>query len=189
MLAEGISDESMNSSTFAFIMNKQENTDLQTIVQTSHILDYNISAASIHYILHNLFRGLKPLRRKYSLTINEIIFLNGMHLYCKHVSTCMSQDACLKFIGYYNLPKIKYYIDSLKNKRMIQIAEIIHSYNRYKLTSLGLSVMNEINGNFETCLYDWFDKYSISLWCFYFDLSGHLKVEESTWNNILGNAV
>ena len=75
----------------------------------------------------------------------------------------MSQNACLKFIGYYNLAKIKYYIGSLQNKGMIHVAEIIHKNKRYKLTPLGLSVMNEINGGFERCLYDWFDKYSISL--------------------------
>ena len=134
----------------------QENAD--TTLQTSTILDYNINATSIHYILHNLFRGLKPVRRKYSLTINETIFLNGMYLYCKHISTCMSQDACLKFIGYYNLDKIKYYLGSLLDKKMIQVSEIIHKYNRYKLTPLGLEVMSEINGGFERCLYEWFNK-------------------------------
>ena len=142
---------------------KQLQESAETSVQKSDILDYNINATSIHYILHNLFRGLKPVRRKYKLTINETIVLNGIYLYCKHVSTCMSQNACLKFIVYYNLGKIKYYIGSLQNKGMIHIAEIIHKNKRYKLTPLGLSVMNEINGNFETCLYNWFDKYSISL--------------------------
>ena len=46
---------------------------------------------------------------------------------------------------------------------MIQLAEVIKGYNRYKLTPLGLSVMDEINGNFETCLYEWFEKYNITL--------------------------
>jgi len=143
--------------------NKQENTEAETTVSASGILDYNINATSIHYILHNLFRGLKPVRRKYSLTINEIIFLNGIYLYCKHVSTCMSQDACLKFIGYYNLRKVKYYIGSLQSKGMIQVAEVIHKYNRYKLTTLGLSVMDELDGSFDRCLYEWFQKYNITL--------------------------
>jgi hypothetical protein len=75
----------------------------------------------------------------------------------------MSQDACLKFIGYYNLNKIKYYLGSLQTKGMIQIAEIIHGYNRYKLTPLGISAVNDINDSFDRCLYDWFKKYSISL--------------------------
>ena len=145
------------------MMDKQEHMNGQTIVQTSDILDYNINATSIHYILHNLFRGLKPVRRKYKLTINKTIFLNGMYLYCKHISTCMSQDACLKFIAYYNLAKIKYYLGSLLGKGMIHVAEIIHKHKRYKLTPLGISVMNEINGGFERCLYGWYNKYEICL--------------------------
>jgi len=144
-------------------MNKQGQESLETSIPTSAILDYNINATSIHYILHNLFRGLKPVRRKYKLTINEIIFLNGIYFYCKHVSTCISQDACLKFISYYNLPKIKYYIGSLQTKGMIHVAEIINGYNRYKLTPQGITVMDDVNEGFERCLYEWFNKYSISL--------------------------
>jgi predicted transcriptional regulator len=75
----------------------------------------------------------------------------------------MSQDACLRFIGYYNLNKVKYYISSLQSKGMIAIAEVIHSHNRYKLTPLGISVIDDINGSFDRCLYDWFAKYNICL--------------------------
>ena len=46
---------------------------------------------------------------------------------------------------------------------MIEVAEVINSYNRYKPTILGISVINEINGSFESCLYDWFSKYNICL--------------------------
>jgi hypothetical protein len=46
---------------------------------------------------------------------------------------------------------------------MIQIAEVIHGYNRYKPTQLGLSVIDENNGCFERGLYDWFNKYNICL--------------------------
>jgi len=142
---------------------KQTQEQTETPQLTPDILNYNTNATTIHYILHNLFRGLKPLRRKYKLTINEIIFLNGIYLYCKHESTCISQDACLKFIGYYNLDKVKYYLGLLMSKGMIQIAEIIKGYNGYKLTPLGISVMNEINGSFNACLYEWFQKYKIDL--------------------------
>jgi len=145
-------------------MNKQANTDSATTVQEENMLElYNISTHNIHYILHNLFRGLKPIRRKYKLTINEIIFLNGIYLYCRHVSTCISQDACLKFISYYNLNKVKYYISSLLNKSMIQVAEVIKGYNRYRFTPLGLSVINDISGNFNCCLYNWYNKFNIVL--------------------------
>ena len=146
------------------MINKQEDTHFETTVPTANMLElYNIPATNIQYTLHNLFRGLKSIRRKYKLTINEIIFLNGMYIYCKHISTCMSQDACLKFIGYYNLNKVKYYISSLQSKGMINIAELIHGYNRYKLTQLGESAIDEIDTSFDRCLYDWFNKYNICM--------------------------
>jgi hypothetical protein len=145
------------------MMNKQQDTAIQTTSQPTDILEYNTSATSIHYILLNLFRGLKPIRRKYKLTINEIIFLNGVYLYCKHESTCISQDACHRFIGYYNLNKVKYYIGSLLEKNMIQLAEVIKGYKRYRLTQLGISVIEDINSSFDRCLYDWFNKYNIEL--------------------------
>ena len=75
----------------------------------------------------------------------------------------MSQDACQKFIGYYNPGKVKYYSGSLLGKGMIQLAEVIKDYNRYKLTLLGLTVTGEIDGSFDRCLYEWFQKYCISL--------------------------
>ena len=56
-----------------------------------------------------------------------------------------AQDACLRFIGYYNLNKIKYYIGSLLGKGMIEVAEVINGYNRYKISILGLSVINDIS--------------------------------------------
>ncbi len=146
------------------MINKHEEISESTYIPTANMLAiYNTNATDIHCTLHNLFRGLKSIRRKYKLTINEIMFLNGMYLYCKHVSTCMSQDACLRFIGYYNLNKVKYYIGSLQGKGMIEIAEVIHSYNRYKLTPLGISAVNDINQSFDRCLYDWFNKYGICL--------------------------
>ena len=144
--------------------NKQaEVNEMTSIPNPDIIANYNTKASYIHYILHNLFRGLKSIRRKYKLTINEIMFLNGMYLYCKHISTCMSQDACVKFIGYYNLNKVKYYLGSLQGKGMIQVAEVIKGYNRYKLTVQGISAVNDINQSFERCLYDWFNKYNICL--------------------------
>ena len=147
------------------MIDKQTEISSMTSIPIANMLAiYNTSANNIHYTLHNLFRGLKSIRQKYKLTINEIMFLNGMYLYCKHISTCMSQDACLKFIGYYNLNKIKYYIGSLQGKGMIEIAEVIHSYNRYRLTVLGISAVNDINESFERCLYDWLNKYGICLW-------------------------
>ena len=69
----------------------------------------------------------------------------------------------MKFIGYYNYDKIKYYLGSLQEKGMVQVAEIINGYNRYRLTQGGLSVMNELNDGFDWCLYEWCNKYRVEI--------------------------
>ena len=142
-----------------------ENLTYDTVTEHLNILDHTYYFKIMDHVLHQETTSIL-------LTINEIMFLNGMYLYCKHISTCMSQDACLKFIGYYNLNKVKYYIGSLQGKGMIEIAEVIHSYNRYKLTPLGISAVNDINESFERCLNDWFNKYGICLWGFALDFRG-----------------
>ena len=79
---------------------KQSEISNMTSIPTTNMVElYNSPAPNIHYTLHNLFRGLKTIRRKYRLTINEIIFLNGMYLSCRQIYACLSQDACLKFRG------------------------------------------------------------------------------------------
>jgi hypothetical protein len=142
---------------------KQESVSRMTPESKTILSSYSINVNNIHYTLHNLFRGLKSVKRKYNLSINEIMFLNGMYLYLKHVRTWMSQDACVKFIGYYNLNKVKYYLGSLQGNGMIEMAEIIKGYNRYRLTHQGIIAVNDIRGSFERCLYDWFNKYGICL--------------------------
>jgi len=46
---------------------------------------------------------------------------------------------------------------------MIEVAEVINGYNRYKISILGLSVINDISQGFDSCLYEWFQKYNICL--------------------------
>lgn len=106
---------------------------------------------------------LRSLSEESTISINEKKFRTDMYLYRKHVSTCFSKDACLRFIGYYNLNKVKYYLGSFQGKGMIELAEVIKGYNRYRLAPLGISAVNDINESFERCLYDWFNKYGICL--------------------------
>lgn len=48
------------------MLNKRKQIEPVITVQAANMLEiYNISTPTIHYILHNLFRGLRPIRRKY----------------------------------------------------------------------------------------------------------------------------
>ena len=45
---------------------------------TDMVAIYNTNANTIHYYLHNLFRGLKSIRRKYKLTMRGISAVNDI---------------------------------------------------------------------------------------------------------------
>ena len=47
---------------------------------------------------------------------------------------------------------------------MIAIDEVIKGHKRYKLTTQGILVINDIKDSFERCLYEWFNKYNIELY-------------------------
>jgi hypothetical protein len=47
--------------------------------------------------------------------------------------------------------------------RMRKVNPIPYGKPGYRLTPLGISSVNDIRGSFERCLYDWYNKYGISL--------------------------
>ena len=94
---------------------KQEESDVVTTYQASNTLElYNTSGSLSQYIIYNLFRILRPIRKKFNLTINEIIILNGMMLYNKYVGSSFSYSAMLRFVAYFNDKKMRYYFGSLR---------------------------------------------------------------------------
>lgn len=85
------------------MINKQEESAIETASQPYNALQlYNTTGSLSQYIVYNLFRILRPIRKKFSLTINEIVILNGMMLYNKYIGSSFSYSAILRFVGYFN---------------------------------------------------------------------------------------
>lgn len=119
-------------------MNKMTSTN-----QVNTLALLNTSADYVHLILHNAFRLLKPVRRKYRLSVNALLILNAVYLYHKYKGSVISANGIYKTIRYYNRDKIKYYIGILKDKGIIMQAEHNAGADYYKITELGLTVMRE----------------------------------------------
>jgi hypothetical protein len=82
----------------------------------------------------------------------------GKYLETRYFFPCLStQQDCIADIDFH------FMCCFIQGKGMIEVAEVIHGYNRYKLTPLGISAVNDINESFERCLYNWFNKYNICL--------------------------
>jgi len=71
--------------------NKQHDMAKETTSQSDNTLElYNTTGSLSQDIVYNLFRILRPIRKKFNLTINEIIILNGMMLYNKYIGSSFS---------------------------------------------------------------------------------------------------
>ena len=133
------------------------------------ILNYNTLSLlnsqydAIHIVYHNCFRLLRPIRRKYKLSVNECIILNGIYLYHKVKGSMISLNALYHWISYYNKNRLVWYITSLAGKGYLIRSDIIKNIQYYKLTELGITVMNDFNNSYQDILYKWYNDHNIEV--------------------------
>ena len=104
----------------------------------------NTPVSISQYIIYNLFRILRPIRKRYGLTINEIIILNGMMIYNKFIGSSFTYSSVLRYVGYFNDKKMRYYIGSLLEKGFIILSDVNGEIRRYKLSDKGIDSINSI---------------------------------------------
>jgi hypothetical protein len=145
-------------------MNKQQETDLETAVRPADTLElYNTTGALSQYIVYNLFRILRPIRKKFDLTINGIVILNGMMLYNKYIGSSFSYSAILRFVGYFNDKKMRYYFGSLQEKGCIVLSDILNGAKRYRLTEKGIEAVNHMENSYDKALYEFLNNNNITI--------------------------
>ena len=144
--------------------NKKEDSAKETASQPYNTLElYNTTGSLSQYIVYNLFRILRPIRKKFSLTINEIVILNGMMLYNKYIGSSFSYSAILRFVGYFNDKKMRYYFGSLQEKNCIVLSDVLNGAKRYKLTEKGIEALSHMEESYDKSLYQFLNSYNISL--------------------------
>jgi hypothetical protein len=145
-------------------MNKQPDPAKETASHLGNTLElYNTTGSLSQYIAYNLFRILRPIRKKYNLTINEIIILNGMMLYNKYVGSSFSYSAILRFVGYFNDKKMRYYFGSLEEKGCIVLSDLLNGAKRYRLTEKGIEAIRHMEESYDKSLYQFLNNYNISI--------------------------
>ena len=132
-----------------------------TITDTLQL--YNTSGSLSQYIIYNLFRIRRPIRKKFNLTINEIIILNGMMLYNKYVGSSFSYSAILRYVGYFNDKKMQYYFGSLQEKGCIKLSDILNGAKRYRLTEKGIKAIDHMEESYDKALYRFLNENNITL--------------------------
>jgi hypothetical protein len=117
--------------------------------------------ANISY--HIWFKVCRITRRKYKLSINTLLVLNGC--YVRHITT--NKGFTIRnirtFVSYYAQNKIKYYINELVTQGYLIQSGEYNSHLLYTLSLSGLTVIKELNDSYDRELVLFCSKYNIEL--------------------------
>ena len=136
-------------------------TTAPNYINTLELLNSNKDA--IHILFHNVFRLIRPVRRKYMLPVNCIVILNGFYTYHIYVSSLVSINGLFNWVKYYNKNRINWYVDYLLKKGYIIQSDVIKGIKYYRLSELGLKVMEDFNSSYQSVLSKFLPDHSISL--------------------------
>lgn len=134
----------MNKQRYGYITNPPQTVNTLSLLHTS--------GNESQYLIYSLFRILRPLRKRSKLTINELIILNAIVLYNKYVGTSFSYSAIMRYVGYFNDNKMRYYFKSLEAKGCIVISDIVNNSKRYKITSKTIDILDDLEESYNNVL-------------------------------------
>lgn len=125
------------------------------------MLLHNTKPTLAQYILLNTYRILKPIRKKYNVSVTDLVILIGCYNYHCLISSSFSYYSLRKFIGYYNNNKIDFHCN-----RLLEYGFIVHSDNfsghkRYKITEKTIEAVSMLDDCYNSSLYSFIDKYNL----------------------------
>jgi hypothetical protein len=86
-----------------------------------------------------------------------------MMLYNKYIGSSFSYSAFLRFVGYFNDKKMRYYIGSLQEKGCIRLSDILNGAKRYRLTEKGIKALSHMEESYDRALYVFLNGNNISI--------------------------
>jgi hypothetical protein len=123
----------------------------------------NTKHLSIQLMYHNLFRYLKPCRKRYNMTVNELLVLNGIYIYTVIRKTEFTINAAYSFLGYFNKPRLKWYFSQLIKYDLIYYHTTVGNHVYYRLSEKGYVVIGELFEGFEIVQQKFLQKWNVSI--------------------------
>ena len=108
-----------------------------------------------------LFAMLRPVKRKYNLTVNHILVINSCYLYSKLTSETFYITDILKFNSYFNNVLMNRYFKDLNFSGFLLSIQTGKNKTKYKLTAKGIEVIESIDQYYNSELYSFYNKYNI----------------------------
>lgn len=114
-------------------------------------------------IYHNLFRQLRPSRKKYGLSGTDLLVLNGIYLYSLLVKADFTFTAVLRFVKYYNDQRMRYYFNKLLDRGLIEHHRTANTHIYYRVSDAGLDIINELFNDYDAIHAKFISEFNISL--------------------------
>ena len=86
-----------------------------------------------------------------------------MMLYNKYVGSSFSYSAILRFIGYFNDKKMRFYFGSLQEKNCIVLSDILNGAKRFRLSKNGIEAISQKEESYDKSLFEFLRSYNISI--------------------------
>jgi hypothetical protein len=86
-----------------------------------------------------------------------------MMLYNKYIGSSFSYSAILRFVGYFNDKKMRYYFGSMQEKNCIVLSDILNGAKRYRLTGKGIDAVRSMEDSYDKSLYMFLNSCNISV--------------------------
>ncbi len=116
-----------------------------------------------NFNFHLFWLSCRPLRIKYGISVNCLLTLNGIYLYCKYVKPVFTWNAVFKFVRYFNTTKTANYLTVLIGKGFINVVRESGRVKYYSISSMGNDVIMELNNSYSKEFSLFIDKYDIKL--------------------------
>jgi hypothetical protein len=109
------------------------------------------------------FKVCKPIKRKYQLSTNAAMVLNGSYVLYKALHKGFTLRSLRMFVTYFNSNKINAYIKLLISKGYIIQSGQYYNTDLYSISAIGLQVIEELNESYQIELSKFCNKYDIVL--------------------------
>lgn len=112
---------------------------------------------------HIWFRVCRPIKRKYNLSTNCVMVLNGAYVLHQVNNKSFSLYKLRMFVTYYSANKINVYIKVLIDKGFIIQSGNYGMYPLYSISPIGIEVIEELKREYDRQFYLFCNTYNIEV--------------------------
>jgi hypothetical protein len=112
---------------------------------------------------HIWFKACRSIKRKYKLSTNCLLVLNGVYVYSVYVVNSFTRRKVEDVMTYYDSYKIRSYMTVLITHGFIIESGLYKGHQLYSVSPLGLTVIQELNSSYQEQFNKFIDQYNITL--------------------------